>query len=162
MCLKKIIFASFFATILLFNTKLPAQTVKPIGKDSFLAILYKPNFSKPVIFNFWATWCKPCIEELPYFMQLDSVFGKDSFALVFLSFDSPSNPEKVQKFVQSKNIKGTHYLINDVDLDAFITAVNPNWEGNIPYTILFNSNGRQDHGVAFNSLSELINFLKNK
>jgi len=157
----KIVFTIICALFLLLNTRVQAQAVKPIGKDSFLAILNTQHLNQPIIFNFWATWCKPCIEELPYFMQLDSALGKDSIALVFLSFDSPSNPQKVEKFVRSKNIKGIHYLINDVDLDAFITAVNPDWEGNIPYTILFNAHGRKDHGAAFNNLAELLIFIKN-
>lgn len=156
----KIIFTILCSIFLMLNYTVQAQTVKPISKDSFLSLLNTPHLNQPIIFNFWATWCKPCIEELPYFMQLDSALGKDSITLVFLSFDSPSNPQKVEKFVINKNIKGIHYLINDVDLDAFITAVNPNWEGNIPYTILFNANGRKDRGAAFNNLGELLNFIK--
>ncbi len=136
------------------------KTIVKIKPDSFLSLINK--LEKPTLINFWATWCKPCIEELPYFMQLDSASNKDSLDFVFLSFDSPSDSARVQKFIDLKGLKGTHFLLNETDLDQFINQINTNWEGNIPYTIFINDRFRKDHSASFRTFDQLFTFIKTK
>ncbi len=141
---------------------LSAQSVAKIKPESFFGLIEQKQDSNTVLINFWATWCKPCVEELPYFMQLDSVLGDKSPELILLSFDSPSNPERVEKFIQKRGWKGTRYLLDATDLDYFINKINPSWQGNIPYTILLAKDKRLDHSDSFYSLQELIDFVNLK
>ncbi len=142
------------------NVKLAGQSIvlKKIPTDSFFMIINQPKDSQIYIINFWATWCKPCIEELPYFTQLDSLY-KDSFKFIFLSFDGASAYDKTLKFIQQKKLIGTHYLLTDGDMNGFINGINKNWEGNIPVTILLNRCERRDKYASFENITELKKFI---
>lgn len=96
------------------------------------------------IINFWATWCGPCLAELPDFQQFHEKNTDENVKLVMVSFDFPNEIKKVNKFIERKNLKPAVYLISDTDQNAFINNVSKNWEGTIPATwFVNNKNGKK-------------------
>ena len=141
------------------NSNIARIKVETILPDSFLAVVEEEPDSGAVLYNFWATWCGPCVEELPYFKALDSVYG-DKIEIVFLSFDMSDDTQRVERFVLKKGMKGKQYLLDATDLDSFINAIHPNWEGNIPYTIFIKNGRRKDFDHSFSNKKELLEFIE--
>jgi peroxiredoxin len=93
------------------------------------------------LINFWATWCGPCIIEFPEFVEMERMYGKRDFEVVSVSMDQPSKKEKVLDFLEENHAAFTNYLDVSGERDAVIEAVDPDWQGNLPYTLLVSPGG---------------------
>lgn len=114
------------------------------------------------VINFWATWCKPCIKELPYFDSLAAYFPSEKIKVVLVSLDFQEKLEKVLKpFVANKNIKSEVVLFDDQQSDFWINDINQNWSGAIPATLIYNNAGRWFYEKEFN-FDELIELIESK
>lgn len=92
------------------------------------------------VINFWATWCGPCVKELPIFEKLNQKKeGKIKVNLVSLDLDLDPNPEKVYKFVSRKNIQSRVLLLDERDPNSWIDKVDPRWSGALPATLIINT-----------------------
>lgn len=111
---------------------------KTIKLPELKELMNRPG-ERPLMINFWATWCKPCVQELPYFQQLaDSLPG--SFDLVFVSLDFASDLEKkVLPFVQRKQVKQQVLLLDETDYNSWIDQVSSEWSGAIPGTLMLSA-----------------------
>jgi len=89
------------------------------------------------IINFWATWCKPCVEELPYFEKINEQYKHKGVETILVSLDFKEDiKEKVQPFVIENQIKSKVYLLDIEKQKGWIDQVNPSWSGAIPATII--------------------------
>lgn len=105
-----------------------------------LAKLVKPN-GKPLIINFWATWCDPCREEFPDLVKVDAAYrGKVDFITVSLD-DLEDKDTVVPKFLSEMKAAMPTYLLITPDEDAAMKVVTPEWAGDLPMTIIFAPNG---------------------
>jgi len=91
------------------------------------------------IINFWATWCGPCIQELPLFEKLGQERKDVHITLVSLDLDLDANPEKVYKFVERKKIKSDVLILDEPDPDSWIDKIEKEWSGSLPATIVVNT-----------------------
>lgn len=99
--------------------------------------------SKPLLVNFWATWCDPCREEFPDLVKLDAEYkGKIDFITVSLDELSEINRD-VPKFLGEMNATMPAYLLKAIDDDAAIRFVSKDWSGALPLTILYDPVGKQ-------------------
>ncbi|MBA2422825.1 MAG: TlpA family protein disulfide reductase [Chitinophagales bacterium] len=113
---------------------------------------------KPTLVNLWATWCKPCVEELPYFISAQERF-KDEVEFIFVSLDFMSQTPKVKEMIKKLSMHGTMIQLNEPGGD-WIDKMDNNWSGAIPYTLLYLPNGKKwEHYDAFSSLEDLTSFL---
>jgi thiol-disulfide isomerase/thioredoxin len=102
--------------------------------------LIKPN-GKPLLINFWATWCDPCREEFPDLVKIDAEFkGKIDFITISLD-DLAEIKRDVPKFLAEMKAEMPAYLLKSANEDAAITSVSKDWRGGMPFTILFNEKG---------------------
>lgn len=92
--------------------------------------------------NIWATWCGPCVVEFPDFMTINRMYRGRDFEFISISADSPEKKEKVLKFLQSKGASNKNYLFSADDKYKLIEAVDPAWQGALPYTILVEPGGK--------------------
>jgi thiol-disulfide isomerase/thioredoxin len=91
------------------------------------------------VINFWATWCGPCVKELPLFEKLNSEArpGVD-IKLVSLDLDLDPNPDKVYKFISRKNIRSEVLILDEKDPNSWIDRVDKEWSGSLPATLIIN------------------------
>ena len=97
----------------------------------------------PLIINFWATYCKPCIEEMPYFLALEKEYKKDKLELLFVSLDMEDDyPSNVNAFLKKRKITSPSAWLDETNADYFCPKIDPAWSGALPATLFVNNNGK--------------------
>lgn len=91
------------------------------------------------IINFWATWCAPCVKELPLFEKLGQERNEVEIILVSMDLDLDPNPEKVYKFMDRKKIQSKVVLLDETNPNNWINKIEPTWSGALPATIIINT-----------------------
>lgn len=136
----------------------------PIYDYDGLEPLLNKNDDKTYIVNFWATWCKPCVEEMPYFEQTFAEQKQNNVELILVSLDMPSMWEKrLVPFVEKKELKGQVVILDDPKMNDWIPKIDQDWGGGIPATLIYNKDARAfyEQGFTYEELnSELDKFLK--
>jgi len=89
------------------------------------------------VINFWATWCAPCVKELPLFEQLGTA-GKPVVKVTLINLDFADKLERVNAFMSRKNIKSKVLLLDEIDYNTWIDKVDKSWNGAIPATLVIN------------------------
>lgn len=117
-------------------------SLDPISVDGLQALIKNEDSEKLRLINVWATWCGPCIIEYPEFIVLQRMYGARDFEFVSVSADKPTQQEKALKFLDSKNSAVTNYIFDQDDKYALIEAIDPNWNGALPYTLLIEPGGK--------------------
>ncbi len=92
------------------------------------------------VFNFWATWCGPCIKELPHFDELET--KNENIKVYLVSVDFQNEIEKVKKFVEKRSLKSDVLFLNEKDPDDFMPKVSQDWTGAIPATLFVTDLGK--------------------
>ena len=95
------------------------------------------KYKEPMIINFWATFCIPCIEEIPYFEELSKKYG---VRLLLVSLDlADFYPEKIKKFIAKHQYKSQVSWLDEYDADYFCPKVDTSWSGAIPASLFLNN-----------------------
>ncbi len=115
------------------------------------------------IYNFWATWCSPCVKELPYFNMADSAWADKPVKFLLVSLDFSENIESVLiPFMIEKDIRPEVIVLDDPDANSWISEIDPSWEGAIPATLFFRMKQRKfmNQSFTFEELNtEIENFF---
>ncbi|MGI8892860.1 MAG: TlpA family protein disulfide reductase [Bacteroidia bacterium] len=126
-----------------------SQQAKIINTDQLIKEYHKTNDTTYII-NFWATWCKPCIEELPYFLQLENELINQPFKFLFISLDDSKYREsRVIPFAE-KNKMNNVFILEDKDPNEWIPRVSEEWTGSIPATLIIRNNNPTFHEQKLN------------
>jgi thiol-disulfide isomerase/thioredoxin len=108
--------------------------------------LLKNNTDKLRLINVWATWCGPCVTEFPDFIEMNRMYRGRDFEFVSISADDPAAKEKVLKFLKGQQASTKNYLWSIEDKYKLIDAIDPKWQGALPYTILVEPGGKIVYG----------------
>ena len=113
------------------QTSVPSDFITQNGK------ILTPQNDTLYIINFWATWCQPCVAELPYFEQLNDSLKNQKAKIILVSIDSRKTAEtELIPFIEKKKLKTTVWLLNEPDFNSWLDKVSPDWSGSIPATIM--------------------------
>jgi thiol-disulfide isomerase/thioredoxin len=94
------------------------------------------------LINIWATWCAPCVIEYPELVKLQRIYGNRDFEFVSVSADKPEKKEKVLEFLQTNHSATTNYIFNSDNSYELVEAIDPEWNGAIPYSLLIEPGGK--------------------
>jgi len=151
-----VLVAISLSVILLTNFAAPAQSrkrknraakppvvVREIDGASLTAILKRESAARPLLVNFWATWCDPCREEFPDLVKLDQQFRPQGLDMIAVSLDDLADIKTaVPKFLRQMRASMPAYLLNVPDPDQIISTVDPKWSGALPATFLYDAEGK--------------------
>lgn len=104
--------------------------------------LIKNNSGKLRLINVWATWCGPCVTEFPEFITINRMYRKRDFEFISISADDPAQKEKALKFLQNQQASATNYIFHIDDKYKLIEAIDPKWQGALPYTLVVEPGGK--------------------
>lgn len=138
---------------------LKTYTEGTISVDSYTFSGLEPFLKKDndttYVVNFWATWCVPCVEELPNFEKLNATYKDKKVKVLLVSIDFPKMAEtKLLPFIKTHNLKSEVMLLNDPDANSWINKVDSTWSGAIPATVIYKGKKRQFYEKSF-SFEEL-------
>lgn len=105
--------------------------------------------SRTLVINFWATWCKPCIAELPAFEKLREAFTYDDVAVILVSLDFPDQLQELHSFIKKKNLQSEIVFLNDGNANEWIPKIDKNWSGAIPATLIRTNKNRSFYEQSF-------------
>lgn len=103
------------------------------------------------LINVWATWCGPCVSEFPELVDINRMYRNRDFEMITISSDVPDEEERVRAFLKKHEASMQNYLFDSEDSYALIEAVDPEWAGALPYTVLVAPGGE----VVYREMGEI-------
>ena len=128
------------------NKAREAWEKEPVALDNIdtdcIKTLLQNKSDKLRLINIWATWCGPCVTEFPEFITINRMYGKRDFEFISISADDPAKKAKVLQFLKKQQASNANYIFSLDDKYKLIEAVDPEWQGALPYTILVEPGGK--------------------
>lgn len=137
------------------------SNVKVYDTFSEFEALLDRNDGKTYVINFWATWCKPCVAELPHFEALNAKYADKNVEVILVSLDFKKHLDtKLYPFITKNKIGSKVVVLADSKQQVWIDKVDPSWSGTIPATLIYNSKNRLFAEQEFETYDELESLLK--
>jgi thiol-disulfide isomerase/thioredoxin len=116
-------------------------TLEKISKSGIAELLANKT-EKLRLINVWATWCGPCIIEYPELVNLQRMYGNRKFEFISISADKPEQSDQALEFLKSRHSALQNYIFDSDDKYALIEAIDPSWNGALPYSLLVEPGGK--------------------
>nr|MBS0036681.1 redoxin domain-containing protein [Saprospiraceae bacterium] len=144
------------------NTAPPIGEVKVVNFDELEPLLCpNPEDNEVYIVNFFATWCKPCVEELPHFLELHRKYKDEGLHFVLVSLDFLRQLDsRLIPFIGEHQVEAEVFLLNDPYANEWIPKVSGDWTGAIPATLVCNGDKSEFFEKTFHSIGELEDIIK--
>ncbi len=139
----------------------PKSAIQVKNFEQLKPLLHQQNDTLYVV-NFWATWCAPCIQEVPYFEQIGKKYKDKKVKVLMVSMDFPNQVEsRLIPFIEKQNMKNEVILLDDPRQNKWIPQVDEEWTGAIPATLIYRKNERNFYQKEF-SFEELDKLIQSK
>jgi thiol-disulfide isomerase/thioredoxin len=148
----------YFVFSLLFSNLVTAQDVPVYDNYAALQKTVLNDENSIYVVNFWATWCAPCVKELPYFEKLNTENKKVKVVLVSLDFKEQFE-SKLKPFLKKKSINSEVVLLTDKDYNTWLPTVDKDWSGSIPATLIIKNGKTFFAERVFSSYEELNEYV---
>ncbi|HIL70832.1 MAG TPA: redoxin domain-containing protein, partial [Verrucomicrobia bacterium] len=116
-------------------------TLETIDESGIKNLIQNPT-DKVRLINVWATWCGPCVAEFPDLVEIQRMYGHRAFELVTISADKGSARNKALRFLKEQQAATKNFIFSSDDSYSLIEAVDKNWAGALPYTLLVQPGGK--------------------
>ena len=151
----------FFGLVFFFHSFAQDSEIQVFDFQAFEPMLTSDTDTTYII-NFMASWCPPCLKELPAFEEIKQKYKDEKFRMLFVSFDFPEDIEKslipvIKKFKISSEV----IVLDEPDANSWINKVSQDWSGSIPATLVFNSQSRSFYEQSF-TFDEIDSIVKSK
>jgi peroxiredoxin len=129
-----------------YMAKLAAEPVAlSVADTNALAALRKNDSGKFRLVNFWATWCAPCVAEFDEFITINRMYRHRDFELVLVSLNQPDEEKPVLEFLKKHQASNQNLIFGSSNRTPLINAFDPEWQGEVPLTVLINPEGKIIH-----------------
>ena len=134
--MKKIVV--FFVCLIVFaQTQAQNQPIRKVKINDLMKII--DTSTVPLVVNFWASWCAPCIKEIPWFEQSVASFKDQKVKLILVSLDFAEDyPKAIAAFAKKNNYTSTIVWLDETNADEFCPKIDKQWDGAIPVTLMVN------------------------
>jgi peroxiredoxin len=110
--------------------------------DANVARLIKNDARKLTVVNLWATWCGPCVAELPELVTMNRMYRGRPFRMVTISLDDPAKRDEALKVLKENHVAAINFILKSSSRDAFAEVLDKEWPGPIPYTLIVAPGGK--------------------
>ncbi|MBK8518479.1 MAG: TlpA family protein disulfide reductase [Saprospiraceae bacterium] len=153
----RILFSLF---LIFFFSGLHAQSIKSYENFDDLAKDNFKNNDTTYVINFWATWCKPCVKELPFFEAFKQKVSDEKIKIILVSLDFKNQVEShLLPFLKKNKYTSETLVLTDKDYNTWLPLVDTDWEGSIPATILIGGSKKLFAEREFASEDDLSEFV---
>lgn len=153
----------FIAFLFFISIKANAQTNAEVYNLEQYQNCVLQNDDTLYVVNFWATWCKPCVEELPYFQQFAENTKNLPVKVILVSQDAKSRTMQVAAFMEKNKYTSKNFILSAGNPNVWINAIEPKWSGTIPATVIYKNGQKLNFKEGeFASLQELNEFINPK
>jgi peroxiredoxin len=115
--------------------------LEPIDVPGVARLVKEPG-PKLTLINVWATWCGPCVAELPELVTMNRMYRGRRFRLVTISVDDPDKQAEALRVLKENHVAAANYVFKSTDRDAFAEALDKDWPGPVPYTLVVAPGGK--------------------
>ncbi len=122
-------------------------TIEELDTQGIKSLVKNEGSEKLRLINVWATWCGPCVVEYPDFLEIHQMYGARNFEFVSVSADKLDKKGAALKFLKDSHSGVKNYIFKDEDVYKLIEAIDPKWNGALPYTLLVEPNGKVVYSV---------------
>jgi thiol-disulfide isomerase/thioredoxin len=137
--------------------KIPVYSFEQLNK----LVLNPKDENLTYVINFWATWCKPCVNELPHFLEVEKKLKDQKVKFIYVSLDFIEKLESTLiKFLDENKYIGDFCVLDQKGMDKWIDKIHNEWSGSIPATLIFNTKDRKFFEEKFNSAADLEKQVK--
>jgi thiol-disulfide isomerase/thioredoxin len=137
---------NLFIGLFFVSAFMSGQTIKIYKIDDLLKRIFNSSDTIYVV-NFWATWCKPCVEELPAFEKLNAESQGQKLKVLLVSMDFLEDISKTVSFLKKNDYRSECVLLNEINGNVFIDKINKRWSGAIPATLFTWKNKNREHFI---------------
>jgi len=132
------------AQVKAYLARLAAEPVSiSLAGTNDLRALRTNDAGKIRLVNFWATWCAPCVAEFDEFVTINRMYRHRDFEMVLVSVNQPDEEQRVLKFLKRHEASNRNLLFVSRDRDPLINAFDPEWQGEVPLTVLLSPEGKE-------------------
>ena len=145
-------------TGLLSCTNSSDRVVPRMSFSQFEPYMQKSNDTVYII-NFWATWCKPCIKEMPDFERINAEYRNEKIKVILVSLDFPNkHDEALIPFLTEHEIESQVIHLTDTDANSWIDKISPFWSGAIPATVIYKGTSREfyEKALTYDELKKIV------
>ena len=150
------------AVLLILSGKIAyAQNIQVLNFEQ-LEHRFKKNTDSTYFINFWATWCLPCVKELPIIDSIGKKYDNENLKILLVSLDFSDQLEtRLIPFINKNNITNEVVLLDAPNYNSWIDKVSEDWSGGIPASLIYNNNSRDFFEKSFD-FHELDSIIKSK
>jgi thiol-disulfide isomerase/thioredoxin len=157
----KTILGLLSTSLLLFSAGVSQEDIRVLNFSQLEPHLHLKTDTVYLV-NFWATWCKPCVEELPAFQKISDEYKNENVKILLVSLDFPSQVDsRLKPFLSENDISMKTVLLDDPNQNVWINKVHPSWSGSIPATLIYSGNSRDFYEKSF-TYTELKKIVEQK
>jgi peroxiredoxin len=117
-------------------------TLEDIDIKGIKELVKNDSIGKLRLINIWATWCGPCVTEFPDLVIIDRMYRGRKFELITISADKKDKKQDVLNFLKQHQASNKNYIFNNYDVYQMIEAIDPEWQGGLPYTMVIEPGGK--------------------
>jgi thiol-disulfide isomerase/thioredoxin len=146
------------------KSKVEDNTKVPIVDFTSIKPLLENDNDTTYIINFWATWCAPCVKEMPHFEKLGQEYSNQKVKIILVNLDFPTHYEsRLIPFLEENKIQSQVIMLDDPDANRWINEVDPSWSGSIPATVIYKKNNRKflEKELSYKELEDAVLSIMN-